>query len=50
MSKEPRPRRWFRIPARRPKSFWTMNDRQQREFVRQILVEFRKAVAERDGN
>jgi len=26
-----------------------MNDRQQREFVRQILVEFRKAIAERDG-
>lgn len=28
------------IRARRMRSFWNMNDKEQREFVRQILEEF----------
>lgn len=47
MSDERRPRRWFLFPVRRAKSFWDMNDREQREFARQILIEFRKEVEAR---
>ena len=37
-------RRWFRFPVRSERSFWDMNDRQQREFVRELLSAFQEEI------